>query len=698
MQQLRGGALMEWPVLCCALLLCAAMCARAEVVVVGADGLTVRVLGRVDAKGSFAPSLSISSSLSSPPSSPLLTELWQVRVPSVSPLPFLHRVVRLSSGYVDPYDVSRNRAQVVIAVTAGGEVLCIDAATRSLLWRSRASGEDAARGEADEAVDRGREGQGGDGEVGSARLSSSEVSVLVNPHPMRLNDSGVVVVGVRVRPSGHFSHFAFSGRSGQMRWCHDTNDFLSSSHSSTSADVMHEAHEVHTGEVEWRNYRSAFLSSLPHLWLSPADTSLQLVQVSPPQRQGQLGVKAAADARASSSRRAAASLSASLPSSSLLSVPSASARWAHDDAEHLPHPNALFAHTREGVELLSFYTGRPLAHLALQPGQLHADLNGDSVIDHVQLLNGVAAKGEGGAVGAEDAAMPLASSSWLSSFSPCTAMVSSGVPPSSHLFNVSLCSGGLKRALFRGIAALGARAMQKGRGQVVGVGGIPWTQSMQGRRHLRLSPQQGGTMAPPAGRHRAPRRRPPHPLASASAAADDGSPAELMTQREEDQLEGAGGGGGGGLGEEELLELPQGVGEEEVSEWVSSPLVLPAVQRSGADGPLSSAALVSYFLSSDGLLTALDGHGRKLFATRTTATLTATAPLNTAPADTDALHNRATQHHVLHYQVKRDQSQVGPHQRTSARLHTTSPFSIPAPPTHLRLCCLLFLHCAWMGG
>ena len=717
-QQHSLTSLYSLPCLCavCVAWLVVLLCGGcAEVVTVGEDQLSVRVLGRADGPGGSAP-FSSSSSSSSPPSpaSALqLSELWRVSVSasSSSPLSFLSGVVKLHAGYLDPYELHRNRAQVLVAVTAGGEVLCIDAAQRALLWRRRltAGGGESGHGEADDTAEAGGEGQSAT--ESGARLSSSEVSVLINPHPMRLNDSGVVVVGVRVRPSQHFSHFAFSGRSGQPRWRHDTNDFLSSQHSTrtaasnpssssspssmSSADVvLHEAHEVHSGEVEWRNYRSAFLSALPHQWLSPSDTSLQLAQVSPPQRQGQLGVKDAEAARASSSRRAAASLSASLPSASLLSVPAASALWAHDDAEHLAHPNALFAHTREGVELLSFYTGRPLAHLPLQPGQAHADLNADGVIDHLQILNGAAAKREGeggGGEGGEDPAMPFAASAWLSAFSPCSAVVSSGVPPVSPLFNVSLCGGALERLLFRGLSAVSSRTMRRGRGNrggPGGVGGIPWTQSMQGRRHLRLQPTAGGATAGPAGRRRPPRRRPPHPLAS--AATDDGASAELLSQREDDTQEGAAAaaaeGGGAEAGEEEQLEQAMDVGEEEdASEWVSAPLQLPAVRHSPAEGAASPAGLVSYFLSSHGLVTAVDGRGRKLFATHTAAALSAHSSADSAAATP---HHRSSHHHILPYHVKRDEAQV-----VTPLAHAPHARAAPSPLASSRPCNPLPVSC-----
>lgn len=52
-------------------------------------------------------------------------------------------------------------------------------------------------------------------------------------------------------------------------------------------------------------------------------------------------------------------------------------------------PNALVAHLRDGVEILHLYTGRPLCRLSLKRDVLHADINSDGVIDHLEPVAGV---------------------------------------------------------------------------------------------------------------------------------------------------------------------------------------------------------------------------------------------------------------------------------------------------------------------
>ena len=44
----------------------------------------------------------------------------------------------------------------------------------------------------------------------------------------------------------------------------------------------------------------------------------------------------------------------------------------------------LVAHLEEGIEAVHLYSGRTLCKLHLPPPGLHADLNGDGVLDHVQ--------------------------------------------------------------------------------------------------------------------------------------------------------------------------------------------------------------------------------------------------------------------------------------------------------------------------
>lgn len=56
----------------------------------------------------------------------------------------------------------------------------------------------------------------------------------------------------------------------------------------------------------------------------------------------------------------------------------------HMDA-HAPEApvNAVVADLGEGLEVLHLFTGRPVCALTLPAPGLHADVNGDGVLDHV---------------------------------------------------------------------------------------------------------------------------------------------------------------------------------------------------------------------------------------------------------------------------------------------------------------------------
>ncbi|GLI67342.1 hypothetical protein VaNZ11_011416 [Volvox africanus] len=113
--------------------------------------------------------------------------------------------------------------------------------------------------------------------------------------------------------------------------------------------------------------------------------------------------------------------------------------------QHLPHnvtANALVAFLEEGVEVLHLYSGRTVCKLHLPPRTLHADINGDGVLDHVSVYHGHTANGadgneEGGQVPPGELASVSGRGHMVSS--RCTAIVRSGIPPSETLFKVQVC-------------------------------------------------------------------------------------------------------------------------------------------------------------------------------------------------------------------------------------------------------------------
>ncbi|EFJ41247.1 hypothetical protein VOLCADRAFT_98769 [Volvox carteri f. nagariensis] len=112
--------------------------------------------------------------------------------------------------------------------------------------------------------------------------------------------------------------------------------------------------------------------------------------------------------------------------------------------QHLPHnvtANALVAFLEEGVEVLHLYSGRTVCKLHLPPRTLHADINGDGVLDHVSVYHGHVG---GGVDGNEDTSLlpgelPSISGKGHAVFGRCTAVVRSGIPPTETLFKVQVC-------------------------------------------------------------------------------------------------------------------------------------------------------------------------------------------------------------------------------------------------------------------
>ncbi|KAJ9531769.1 hypothetical protein QJQ45_021914 [Haematococcus lacustris] len=187
----------------------------------------------------------------------------------------------------------------------------------------------------------------------------------------------------------------------------------------------------HFGEASCRDFRESLLHVLPHAWSDPLDTELaeaRFVKHRPGRGAHKEGLGQAGQAlagqrakrTASATAGAAAAAGGSRPprSSGLIGLAQGLAGRAgssssshhsptqavggqgqggrHSSAHkavgsRAPHhhanisANAIVAYLEEGVEVVHLYSGRSICALHLQPGQLHADLNGDGVLDHVQV-------------------------------------------------------------------------------------------------------------------------------------------------------------------------------------------------------------------------------------------------------------------------------------------------------------------------
>eukprot|EP00898_Chlorokybus_atmophyticus_P005991 jgi/Chlat1/6393/Chrsp44S05841 len=247
----------------------------------------------------------------------------------------------------------------------------------------------------------------------------------------------------------HFSYYAFAGGTGELRWRHESTDFVRD-HSAMSEELLPQhnykldataLNGKHFGEVECREYRDAVLAVMPHKWDDIHDTRFRLAHfqktrkkvvakqgVSPPPKpihghdnalaQGIKKVVGAAKG-SKGGRRA-----------ELLSKPEKGSNGdgnngqAHNHVDHNT-PNVLVAHLQEGIEAVHLFTGRTVCQLHLPHPGVHADINGDGVLDHVQAVDS-----HGSSDGQESHHRLLRR---------CWAVATSGVPVREQLFNGSIC-------------------------------------------------------------------------------------------------------------------------------------------------------------------------------------------------------------------------------------------------------------------
>jgi len=207
--------------------------------------------------------------------------------------------------------------------------------------------------------------------------------------------------------------YAFDGKTGSLRWKHESTDFQPELH---SLKMLHRpenfkteaTHIADLGEVDWRAYRRSILAQLPHSWQRREDTQLRLAHFN-----------------RKKPRSREKTLQAAVPTAHIPGL--ADWKLAHQAQEHIEKPNVLVAHLREGIEVIHLYTGRRLTQLTLGAGTWD-DINADGVIDHAQVF------------GTLDHAERLNDESPDTKEAPvCFAEVRTGVPVVGELFNATVC-------------------------------------------------------------------------------------------------------------------------------------------------------------------------------------------------------------------------------------------------------------------
>lgn len=216
----------------------------------------------------------------------------------------------------------------------------------------------------------------------------------------------------------HFSTYAFEGATGDTRWRHDATSFIEESQGSEILRPQHEA--MHSGQMDWRVFRQSILAAaLPHAWEGGrAATRIDMAHVE----------KTRSGAQRQSIKQARQVKSNFFVRDSVLGL------RPHSESEHVSNPNALVVHLRDGIELLHLYSGRPLCRLTLRAGEVHVDMDGDGVVDHVEAVGAA-----GGAHIAGARARNAEAERHAVTLPRCLAMVRSGIPATRQLFNASIC-------------------------------------------------------------------------------------------------------------------------------------------------------------------------------------------------------------------------------------------------------------------
>lgn len=372
------------------------------------------------------------------------------------------RPVAMSTGIIDrSYKHGEIRKQVWVVVTSGWSVMCFDHNLKKL-WENNLQ-EDFPHG-----------------------AHHREIAISISNYTLKHGDSGLVIVGGRMEmqqhnsmdlfeefmmsekagdlhrrsatekeDSGnsatvdlrHFAFYAFAGRTGTIRWTRKNENIQVQPPDATQMIPQHnyklDVHALnsrHPGEFECREFRESILGIMPHHWDRREDTSLQLAHFRRHKRKTLKKTPGKANANPfhvpvesnppgkDSSNKIASVIgkAANIAGSARTKKRSLYIPTITNHTQLWWVPNVVVAHQKEGIEAVHLATGRTMCKLHLPEGGLHADINGDGVLDHVQVVGGH---------GAEQTVV----SGSMEVLKPCWAVATSGVPVREQLFNASIC-------------------------------------------------------------------------------------------------------------------------------------------------------------------------------------------------------------------------------------------------------------------
>ncbi|CAI9110865.1 OLC1v1010956C2 [Oldenlandia corymbosa var. corymbosa] len=368
----------------------------------------------------------------------------------------------MATGVIDRnYNKKEPRKQVLVVVTSGWSVMCFDHNLKKL-WDVNLQ-EDFPH-----------------------NAHHREIAISISNYTIKHGDSGLIIVGGRMEMQPHlhvdlfeeiefaektaeqhrrsasekevsentgmvdlrhFAFYAFAGRTGQLRWSRKKEDI--EAHQSDASQLIpqhnykldaNSLNSRHPGEFECRQFRESILGVMPHHWDRREDTLLELAHF---RRHKRKAVKKTSGKttnypfhKPEENHPPGKDTTKRISNAIGKAVNYAKSAKSMKPFQYIPTitnytqlwwvPNVVVAHEKEGIEAVHLASGRTLCKLHLQEGGLHADINGDGVLDHVQ------------AVGAHGAEQTVVSGS-MEVLRPCWAVATSGVPVREQLFNASIC-------------------------------------------------------------------------------------------------------------------------------------------------------------------------------------------------------------------------------------------------------------------
>ncbi|KAI4326101.1 hypothetical protein MLD38_031447 [Melastoma candidum] len=373
------------------------------------------------------------------------------------------RPVAMATGVIDRrYRTSLPLKQVLVVVTADWTVMCFDHNLKKL-WEENLQHDFPHN------------------------VHHREIAISVSNYTIKHGDTGLVIIGGRMEPQPHslidsfeelgkadknadmhrrsasekegsddsvttdlrhFAFYAFAGKSGVLRWSRKNEKIEANSEDAQQLIPQHSykldpdmLNSRHPGEFACRDFRESVIEAMPHHWDRREDTLLKLAHFRRHKRKTSKKIPGAdKSGNFYSSHKPEENHSPGKDNtkrvSNLISSAAnlAASKKVRKSPPYVPTitnytqfwwvPNVVVAHEEEGIEAIHLATGRTICKLHLQEGGLHADINGDGVLDHVQAVGG-----------AEQAVV----SGSMDVLRPCWAVATSGVPVREQLFNVSIC-------------------------------------------------------------------------------------------------------------------------------------------------------------------------------------------------------------------------------------------------------------------